>query len=140
MRDAVTPRRRMLGLLVLCALGLSTVRPALAQQAGFPLDSELFLDARPLPGTKRIPNMDIAGDGTFMLEMWCNRVEGQMVVAGDTITVMPGQPTDRPCTPEQSGRDADLLAALNAVTNWRLSGDDLLLVGPTTLRFKPATH
>jgi heat shock protein HslJ len=116
------------------------VRLGLAQQSDFPFESELFLDARPMPGSKRIPNLDIAGNGTIVLEMWCNRVEGQLVVAGDTITVMVGQPTERPCTPEQAQRDADLLATLNEVTNWRRAGDDLLLVGPRTLRFKAPTH
>jgi len=111
-----------------------------AQQGDFPLDSELFLDARPIPGSKRIPNMDIAGDSSFVFEMWCNRVEGQLVIAGDTITVVAGPPTERSCTPLQAQRDADLIAALNAVTNWRRAGEDLLLVGPSTLRFKAATH
>jgi hypothetical protein len=62
------------------------------------------------------------------------------VVAGDTVTVMVGAPTDRPCTPEQAQRDTDLLATFNEVTNWRRQGDDLLLVGPRTLRFKVPTH
>ncbi len=57
-----------------------------------------------MPGSKRIPNMDIAADGKIALEMWCNRVDGQVVVAGDTITVMTGPPTDRPA--RRSGRGA----------------------------------
>jgi heat shock protein HslJ len=111
-----------------------------AQQGDFPLGGELFLDARPVPGSKRIPNIDIAEDHSFVLEMWCNRVEGQLVIAGDTITVVAGPPTERPCTSPLAQRDADLIAALNAVTNWRRAGEDLLLVGPSTLRFKGATH
>jgi heat shock protein HslJ len=111
-----------------------------AQQSDFPFDSEMFLDARPMPGSKRIPNVEIAANGSIAVELWCNRVEGQVVVAGDTITVMVGQPTDRPCTPAQTQRDADLLSALNEVTNWRREGDSVLLVGAKTLRFKAATH
>jgi heat shock protein HslJ len=114
--------------------------PALAQSEGFPLGSELFLDARPMPGSKRIPNMDVGANGAVILEMWCNRVEGQLVVAGDTMTVVLGQPTDRSCRPDQVQRDADLLAALNAVTSWRREGDAVVFVGSQTLRFKPATH
>ena len=44
---------------------------------------------------------DIAANGTIAVELWCNRVEGQVVVAGDTITVVVGQPTERSCKPEQ---------------------------------------
>jgi len=114
--------------------------PSFAQETGFPFDSELFLDAQPMSGSKRIPNMDVAANGSIVVEMWCNRVEGQLVVAGDTITAVLGQPTDRSCRPAETQRDADLLAALNAVTNWRREADALVLVGPTTLRFKEATH
>lgn len=124
----------------LCGFLFCAVGPAMAQQNDFPFGSELFLDAQPMPGSKRIPNIDIAADGATVAEMWCNRVEGRLVAAGDTLTVVVGQPSDRPCTPEQAQRDAELLAALNEVTNWRRDGDALLLVGPTTLRFKVPTH
>jgi heat shock protein HslJ len=112
----------------------------LAQQAEFPFDSEMFLDAAPMPGSRRIPNIEVQPNGAIVLEMWCNRVEGQVVVAGDTITVMLGQPTERSCTPEQTDRDAELLKGLTESTNWRREGDDLLLIGAKTLRFKEATH
>jgi heat shock protein HslJ len=112
----------------------------LAQETEFPFDGELILDVRQMPGSKRIPNMDIAADGKIVLEMWCNRVDGQVVVAGNTITVMTGPPTDRPCTPERAQGDADLLEALRAVTNWRRSGDFVTLVGPKALRFRVPTN
>ena len=105
-----------------------------------PFEGELLLDARPMPGSKRIPNMDIAANGTIALEMWCNRVEGQVVVAGDTLTVITGQPTDRGCSPDRVRADADLIEALNAVTNWSRQGDTVLLIGPKTLRFKVPTN
>jgi heat shock protein HslJ len=105
-----------------------------------PFEGELLLDARPMPGSKRIPNMDVAANGTIALEMWCNRVEGQVVVAGDTLTVITGQPTERGCSPEQARADADLIEALNSVTNWRRQGDSVLLIGPKTLRFKVPTN
>ncbi len=111
---------------------------ARAQQV--PFEGELLLDARPMPGSKRIPNMDIAANGAIALEMWCNRVEGQVVVAGDTITVITGQPTDRGCPPDRARADTDLLDALNGVTNWRRQGDSVVLIGPKTLRFKVPTN
>ena len=114
--------------------------PGSAQQNEFPFNGELILDVRSMPGSKRIPNMDIAADGKIALEMWCNRVDGQVVVAGDTITVMTGSPTDRSCPPERARGDAELIEALNAVTNWRREGDFVRLIGPKTLRFRVPTN
>jgi hypothetical protein len=88
--------------LVLCTVLARTTASSHAQPNEFPFDGELILDARAMPGSKRIPNMDIAADGKIALEMWCNRVDGQVVVAGDTITVMIGPPTDRSCPPERA--------------------------------------
>jgi heat shock protein HslJ len=123
---------------VLIVLGTAKTSPA--QQNEFPFDRELILDVRPMPGSRRIPNMDIAANGKIALEMWCDRVEGQVVVAGDTITVITGQPSGRPCPPDRARGDADLLDALNAVTNWRRQGDTVVLVGPRTLRFRVPTN
>jgi heat shock protein HslJ len=119
---------------------LGAVGASVAQQGEFPFDSELILDVRPMPGSKRIPNMDIAADGAMALEMWCDRVEGQVVVAGDTITVITGQPSGRPCPPDRARGDTELLDALNSVTNWRRQGDALVLAGPKALRFKLPTN
>ena len=125
---------RWYGLLAAAVMIAEAAIAAYAQE--LPFEGELLLDARPMPGSKRIPNMDVAADGTIALEMWCNRVEGQVVIAGDTITVITGQPTDRGCSPERARADTDLIEALNSVTNWRRQGDSVLLVGPKTLRFK----
>jgi heat shock protein HslJ len=84
--------------------------------------------------------MEIDGDGKIALEMWCNRAEGQVVVAGDTITALLGPLTDRPCSPERAQADADLIAALNDVTNWRRQGDFVTLTGLKTLRFRVPTN
>lgn len=106
----------------------------------FPFDGELILDVRPMPGSKRIPNMDIAADGKIALELWCNKVDGQLVVAGDTVTVVTGAPTERACPPERVQADADLLQTLAAVTNWKRDGDFVRLIGPKTLRFRVPTN
>jgi len=126
--------------LVFCAATAGTIASSLAQPNEFPFDGELILDARAMPGSKRIPNMDISGDGKIALEMWCNRVDGQVVVAGDTITVMTGSPTERSCPPERARGDAELIEALNAVTNWRREGEFVRLIGPKTLRFRAPTN
>ena len=92
-----------------------------------------------MPGSKRIPNMDIAADGKIALEMSCNRVDGQVVVAGDTITVMTG--TDRAAMPAGTGEGRrGVIEALNAVTNWRREGDFVRLIGPKTLLFRVPTN
>jgi heat shock protein HslJ len=132
--------RRFGWCLVLWVVLVNTTASSLAQPDEFPFDGELILDARAMPGSKRIPNMDIAADGKIALEMWCNRVDGQVVVAGDTITVMTGPPTDRSCPPERARGDAELIEALNAVTNWQREGDYVQLIGPKTLRFRVPTN
>jgi hypothetical protein len=109
-------------LIVAASVVLGTAGASAAQQGEFPFDRELILDVRPMPGSKRIPNMDIAANGTIAL--------------GDTVTIITGQPSGRPCPPDRARGDADLLDALNAVTNWRRQGDAVVLVGPRTLRFK----
>lgn len=109
-------------------------------QSDFPYDRELVLDVAPMRGSKRIPNLEISPNGAVIIEMWCNRVDAQMVVAADTVTILTGQQTSRPCAPEQVRGDADLLQALAEVTNWRWQGDVLVLAGSKALRFRLATN
>jgi heat shock protein HslJ len=122
-----------------CVL-LGTAAVAVAEESEFPFDGELILDARPMPGSKRIPNMDIAADGKIALEMWCNKTDGQVVVAGNTITVVTGAPTERSCPPERVQADTDLLDTLAGVTSWKRDGDVVRLIGPKTLRFRVPTN
>jgi heat shock protein HslJ len=109
-------------------------------QGDFPYDRELVLDVAPMRGSKRIPNLDIKSNGAVEIEMWCNKVDAQLVIAADTLTVLAGPQTNRSCSPNQEQGDADLLQALSAVTNWRWQGDILVLVGPKPLRFRLATN
>ena len=132
-------RKRWLGV-ALCVLFGSAAGASLADQRSFPFGSELLLDVNPMPGSKRVPSMDVAADGAIALEMWCNRIEGQLVVAADTITVLTGQATDRQCRPERVRGDADLLSALAEVTNWRRQGAIVELTGRRTLRFRLPTN
>jgi len=122
-----------LACLMVCVL----IGGAASAQTQFPFDSELILDTAPMRGSKRIPNMDVDAKGLIALEMWCNRIEGQFVVAADTVTVLTGAPTQRQCPPERLQGDERLLAALAQVTNWRRRGDTLELIGgPQPLKFK----
>ena len=96
-------------------MGLSGAASA---QDQFPFDSELILDVAPMRGSKRIPNMDVDAKGGIAMEMWCNRVEGQFVVAADTVTVLTGQATQRQCPPERA-------AGRRAIAGGARPGDEL---------------
>ena len=78
-----------LACLMVCVL----IGGAASAQTQFPFDNELILDTAPMRGSKRIPNMDVDAKGLIALEMWCNRIEGQFVVAADTVTVLTEQLT-----------------------------------------------
>ena len=125
--------------LALCVL--TGLPGAAAGQAQFPFESELILDVAPMRGSKKILNLDVDAKGGIAMEMWCNRVEGQFVVAADTVTVLTGKATQRQCPPERAAGDEQLLAALGQVTNWRRRGDTLELTGgPRPLKFKVPTN
>ncbi len=136
-RSWLTPRRAAFALGV--SLG-SCLAPAVAAQSEFPFGRELVLDARPMKGSKQVPSLDIAENGLAEIELWCGSVKGQMVVAGDTITILTGEKTERSCTPERMRGDDDVLAALTEVTNWRREGDVLVLTGGRTMRFRLQTN
>jgi heat shock protein HslJ len=72
--------------------------------------------------------------------LWCNSVKAQLVVAGDTITIVAGDKTDKQCPPERLRGDEDILSALAEVTNWRREGDLLILTGSRTVRFRLQTN
>jgi META domain len=108
--------------------------------AQFPFESEMLLDAQPLPGSKRVPILEILGDGHAMIDLWCLSGEGQAEVAGDAIRFVLGPMREQSCTPERRARDEDLAAALSQVTGWRIEEDVLVLVGPTELRYRLSTH
>lgn len=127
------------GLLLFGALMSAGV--AGAQDRNFPFDSELILDVAPMRGSKKIPNLDVDPKGMIAMEMWCNRIDGQFVVVGGTVTVLTGQLTQRECPPERAAGDEQLLAALAQVTGWRRQGDTLELTGAARpLKFKVPTN
>jgi len=129
----------------LCALVLAAVISTLSNGAAaaaenFPFNDELLLDTKPMRGSKRVPMLDIRPDGAVLIDLWCNSLQGQFVVAADTITVLTGPKTSNTCSPERERADAEALSWLEQVTNWRREGDALALIGPRTLRFRRATN
>ena len=124
------------GLWTVAAVGLGGAQA----ESSFPFNRELLLDTQPMKGSKRVPSLDIRGNGAAEFDLWCNTVRSQLVVAGDTITIVTGPKTERPCPPERVRDDEEMLAALTEVTNWRREGDMLILTGPRTIRFRLQTN
>ncbi|MBV8513186.1 MAG: META domain-containing protein [Xanthobacteraceae bacterium] len=112
---------------------------ALAQE-DFPFEHELLLDAHPMKGSKRIPNLSVEPDGTATIDLWCNSMQAQINVNGEAISISAGEKSNQSCAPERQQADDDLAAALVAVTSWRWDGESLLLIGPKTLRFRQQTN
>lgn len=110
-------------------------RPSLAQE-GFPFGAELTLDAAPMRGSKRIPNIEIGSKGEVIIELWCKGARGQFAIANDTVIFVPGPVEDRGCPPDRAAADDALLAALADAATWRRQGDILVLAGSRQLRFR----
>jgi len=112
-----------------------------ASENSFPFGSELMLDASPMPGSKRIPMIEIDDDGTASIDLWCASVKAQATIGDNSITIVPGDlPTNAQCEPERQARDANLLAELVQVKNWWRNGEVIELLGATPLRFRMMTN
>ncbi|MGN6750763.1 MAG: META domain-containing protein [Xanthobacteraceae bacterium] len=127
--------RALLALLVI-AISL----PCASADDSFPFGATLMLDAAPIRGSKRIPMIEIAENGAASIDLWCATARAQAIVADHSISIAPGDVANAPCEPERQSRDAELLAALAQVTNWRRKGDVVELIGATPLRFRLMTN
>jgi heat shock protein HslJ len=112
--------------------------PAKAQE--FPFGLEMTLEAARMPGSKRIPSLDIGDNGEVVLELWCKGGKGQFSVAGNTIIFVPGEMENRACPPERAQADDDLIAALSDAATWQRRGDFITLMGSKPLRFRINTN
>jgi heat shock protein HslJ len=126
-----------LAVVVFMTAGLA---PAAADDRSFPYDSELLLDVKPMKGSKRVPMLEVGPKGEASIDLWCNTVKAQIVVANDTVTILTGPKTELQCAPDRMREDDALLAALQQVTNWRRDGDVLTLQGVRTMQFRFSTH
>ncbi len=114
----------------------------------FPFDQELLLDVAPMRPAKRVPMLTVAPDGNATIDLWCKTVRARVELSDVAIKIEPGPlPEGLPemlgngqCTPPRMLADEDVLAALAQVTAWRKQGDALVLAGPVTLKFRPATN
>jgi heat shock protein HslJ len=119
-------------------VAMLTTAPVAA--AEFPFEQELLLDAKPMPGSKRVPILEVQPNGRAHVDLWCKSGEALVTVVGDTIVVTLGPMPDAPCTPERMQADAQTAEALSQVSQWHLEEDVLVLTGPTPLRFHLSTH
>src|SRR5882757_3297917 len=107
---------------------------------GFPFGLEMTLDVGRMPGSKRIPNLEIGDAGEVVLELWCKGGKGQFSVAGNTVIFVAGAMENRSCAPDRAQADDDLMAALADVATWRRQGDAISFIGSKTLRFRLNTN
>ena len=121
-----------------CALG--GIVAADAAERGFPYNSELIMDAKPMRGSKRVPMLVIGAQGEATIEGWCNNVKAQLVVAADTVTILTGAWSEQQCPADRMRADEELMAMLMEITHWRRDGDVLTLRGTKTLRFRSLTN
>ena len=113
--------------------------PAQAQEE-FPFGFEMTLDAARMPGSKRVPSLEIGDNGEVVLELWCKGGQGQFSVAGNTIVFVPGAMESRNCPPDRAQADDDLIAALSGAATWNRQGDFVTLTGTKSLRFRINTN
>ncbi len=114
----------------------------------FPFDRELLLDVAPMPPAKRVPILMVEPSGEATIDLWCKTVRGRVQFTGDAIHIetgplpeaLPQYMSSGQCTPERVQADAELLAALAQVSEWRQQGGAVLLVGAQTLKFRPSDH
>jgi heat shock protein HslJ len=108
--------------------------------AEFPFERELLLEAKPLPGSKRVPMLEITRDGRAIVDLWCRSGAARVKIENDTIEFTLGAMREEGCTPERAQRDEAMAEALAKVANWRMEDDVLVLIGPTELRYTLSSH
>jgi heat shock protein HslJ len=113
--------------------------PAKAED-GFPFETQMQLDVNRMPGSKRIPNLDIGEAGEVVFELWCKGGKGQFSVAGNTVIFVAGAMESRSCPPDRAQADDELIAALTEVSTWKRQDDLVTFVGAKTLRFRINTN
>lgn len=131
---------RMSGVLsvLAAAIWLGAAAPANAQS--FPYDQEMLLEAKPLPGSRRVPMMEIHPNGQASVDLWCHSAVAEIAVSGNEIKFNFVSAKPENCTPERIELDQQMAKALVEVTNWRRTNDIVEFIGPTTFRFRISTH
>lgn len=114
------------------------VVPAAAQS--FPYDQEMLVEVKPLPGSRRVPMMEVHPDGKASIDMWCHSAVAQLTIAGSDVKIEFVSAKPENCTPERIELDQAMAKSMLEITQWRRRNDIVELVGPTTFRFRISTH
>ena len=133
------------GLAVVCLLLICGVGAAAEP---FPFGQEFLLDAAPMRPGKRMPILTVEANGDARIDLWCRTVPARVEIADASIKIEAGPlPEELPamqsagqCTPERIKADEEMLSSIVQVTEWRRDGDTILLIGPATVKFRPATN
>jgi hypothetical protein len=122
------------------ALLLSAAAPAPAQGT-FPFDQEMLLETKPLPGSRRVPMMEVQSGGRATIDLWCHSATADVAVSGSALTINFLSAREENCTPERAELDEVLGKALSEVTSWSRQSDVVILTGPAaSYRFRISTH
>jgi hypothetical protein len=132
----------------LAAVLLSFICTATILAQPFPFDQELLLDAEPMRPGKRMPILTVEANGNARIDLWCRTVSARVEIADASMKIEAGPlPEELPamqgagqCTPERIKADEEMLASILQVTEWRREGEAILLIGPATMKFHPATN
>lgn len=127
---------------MIAAISLARISALVAADDGFPFGTEMTLDAPPMRGSKRIPNLEIGDKGEIVLQLWCKSGKGQFSVAGASVIFVPADMSDGGCTPERAEADDALLAVLLNAGEWKRQGNTMSFMGPQArpLRFRINTN
>ena len=114
----------------------------------FPFSRELLLDAAPMRPGKRMPILTVEANGDARIDLWCRTVPARVEIADMVMKIeaaplpeeLPAMQGAGQCTPERIKADEEMLASIVQVTEWRRDGDAILLIGPATMKFRPATN
>lgn len=130
--------RRISAMGIAVALVFCANAPASAQS--FPYDQEMLLEAKPLPGSRRVPMLEVQASGRASVDLWCHSAVAEIAVTGNEVKINFVSAKPENCTPERIELDQQMAKALLEVTGWRRTNDILEFVGPTTFRFRISTH
>ena len=131
------------------AIGLSLLACGAAAPAEqFPFDQEFLLDAAPMRPGKRMPTLLVEPNGNAKIDLWCKAVSARVTISDMSMKIEPESlPEELPemlsagqCTPERVQADQELLATLTQVTGWQRQNGNIVLLGPTELKFRASDH
>ncbi|MBX9773679.1 MAG: META domain-containing protein [Xanthobacteraceae bacterium] len=124
--------------LAAAAIVLVPAAPAGAQS--FPYDQEMLLEVKPLPGSRRVPMIEVHPDGKASVDLWCHSAVAKFTITGSDVKIEFVSAKPENCTPERIERDQAMAKAMLEVTQWRRNNDIVEFAGPTTFRFRISTH